>query len=67
MQRELSILRKEPPPGISCWPVDDQQIDKLYAGSELIPFYSFVYTGFPLFILGERCECTFDVESDDAQ
>ena len=45
MQRELSILRKEPPPGISCWPVDDQQIDKLYAGSELIPFYSFVYIG----------------------
>lgn len=41
MQRELSILRKEPPPGISCWPVDDQQIDKLYAeilGSKETPY-----------------------------
>ena len=31
MQRELRILTEEPPPGISCWMVDDQ-IDKLEAG-----------------------------------
>jgi len=43
MQRELSILKKEPPPGISCWPVDDQ-IDKLQAGFDLIPCYSLVYS-----------------------
>ena len=46
MQRELSILKKEPPPGISCWPVDDQ-IDKLQAGLTLflsIPCCSLVYS-----------------------
>ena len=31
MKRELDILSREPPPGISCWMVDDQ-IDKLQAG-----------------------------------
>ena len=31
MKRELDSLTTEPPPGISCWPVDDQ-IDKLQAG-----------------------------------
>lgn len=31
MERELNILTKEPPPGISCWMVNDQ-IDKLEAG-----------------------------------
>ena len=31
MERELNILTQEPPPGISCWTVDDQ-IDKLEAG-----------------------------------
>lgn len=34
MQRELSILTNEPPPGILCWMVDDQ-IDKLQAGFEM--------------------------------
>lgn len=40
MQRELSILKKEPPPGISCWAIDGQ-IDKLQAeilGSKDTPY-----------------------------
>ncbi|KAJ7370589.1 Ubiquitin-conjugating enzyme E2 T [Desmophyllum pertusum] len=40
MQRELSILTNEPPPGILCWMVDDQ-IDKLQAeilGSKETPY-----------------------------
>ncbi|XP_067052574.1 ubiquitin-conjugating enzyme E2 T-like isoform X1 [Acropora muricata] len=40
MERELNILAKEPPPGISCWMVNDQ-IDKLEAeiqGSDGTPY-----------------------------
>lgn len=40
MKRELDILSREPPPGISCWMVDDQ-IDKLQAeivGSDGTPY-----------------------------
>ena len=51
MERELSILKKEPPPGISCWSVDDQ-IDKLQAGFDLIPCYLLVNM-LKTFILGE--------------
>ena len=41
MKRELDILSREPPPGISCWMVDDQ-IDKLQAGL----FISYTFIGF---------------------
>ena len=44
MQRELSILTKEPPPGISCWAVDDQ-IDKLEAGLfEFRGYHNFLFS-----------------------
>ena len=42
MKRELDILSREPPPGISCWMIDDQ-IDKLQAG-----FFYFLYLRFLL-------------------
>ncbi|XP_068706547.1 ubiquitin-conjugating enzyme E2 T-like [Montipora foliosa] len=40
MERELNILTKEPPPGISCWMINDE-IDKLEAeiqGSDGTPY-----------------------------
>lgn len=35
MQRELEILEKDPPPGISCWPKGDS-ITELEAGNKIL-------------------------------
>ncbi len=31
MQRELRMLEREPPPGVSAWPMSESRIDKLEA------------------------------------
>ena len=51
MKRELDVLSREPPPGISCWMVDDQ-IDKLQAG-----FFYFLHLRFllPSKLAGATC------------
>jgi ubiquitin-protein ligase len=40
MRRELEILEKEPPPGISCWPKGDSltELEAVIQGPEHTPY-----------------------------
>ncbi|EDO47887.1 predicted protein [Nematostella vectensis] len=46
MKRELRLLAEDPPHGASCWPVDENRIDKLEAkliGAEGTPYHKGIF------------------------
>jgi len=46
VQKELKMLEKDPPPGVSCWPKSEDQIFELEAGRNITLCSSDIYFAF---------------------